>query len=74
MIDVVVFTDWLAAPNEELRAFAADIPTTGYVPDPTKLSGFLYERFCDELRPAFDAWIATRPLRSTDSPPTPVAI
>ena len=32
------------------------------------------ERFRDEFRPAFDAWMATRPFTNPDAPPTPFAM
>jgi len=35
------------------------------------LADFLEERFRDEFRPAFDAWLALRPLRNPDAPATP---
>lgn len=54
-IDVGLFTDWVAAQS------AGD----------TILAGFLEERFRDEFRPAFEAWIATRPLQTSGAPSTP---
>lgn len=35
---------------------------------------FYSERFRDEFRPAFDAWMALDPLNNTDAPPTPLAM
>lgn len=35
---------------------------------------FYSERFRDEFRPAFDAWMALDPLDNTDAPPTPLAM
>ena len=50
-------------------------------PGPTRTSAatqdlaeFYVERFRDEFRPAFDAWLATDPLTNTDAPPTPFAM
>jgi len=39
-----------------------------------KLTAFYLDRFRPEFRPAFDAWIATKPLTSPDAPPTPFAM
>jgi hypothetical protein len=39
-----------------------------------RLADFYLDRFRDEFRPAFDAWLATRPLADPDAPPTPFAI
>ena len=36
-----------------------------------ELASFLEERFRDEFRPAFDAWLAQQPLRNPDAPATP---
>ena len=37
----------------------------------TALAEFLEERFRDEFRPAFEAWLALNPLENPDAPPTP---
>ena len=39
-----------------------------------KLADFYTERFREEFRPAFNAWLATDPLTNPDAPPTPFAI
>jgi hypothetical protein len=39
-----------------------------------EVADFFVERFRDEFRPAYDAWIATRPLSSAEAPPTPFAM
>jgi hypothetical protein len=39
-----------------------------------KLAAFYVDRFRPEFRPAFDAWIATKPLTTANSPPTPFAM
>jgi hypothetical protein len=72
--DLVSFTSWLqAAENEGLLA---DLSATddGYTPDPTLVSGFLYERFRPEFKVAVDAWVATRPGTNADAPATPFAM
>jgi hypothetical protein len=73
-IDVVLFTDWLAALQDELVAdpgLRAEIEADGYEPDPASLSGFLHDRFREEFRPAFESWVDSRPLRNPDAPATP---
>lgn len=38
------------------------------------VADFYVDRFRDEFRPAYDAWMATDPLRSPEAPPTPFAM
>jgi hypothetical protein len=73
-IDVTAFTAWASAIDSESRAKGPAAPSTTYVPDPTSLSGFLYERFRTEFKVAVDAWIATAPLTNPDAPSTPFAM
>ncbi len=40
----------------------------------TKLADFLEARFRPEFRPAFDAWLATRPLTTPGAPKSPFAM
>jgi len=40
----------------------------------TALADFYRARFRDEFKPAFAAWLATRPLTNPDAPPTPFAM
>lgn len=54
-IDVSVFTSWVDATARGEEALAA----------------FYEARFRDEFRPAFDAWVATRPLQNEDAPASP---
>lgn len=70
-IDMIIFTQWLSALNAEIAEDPTVRPGQVYEPDPETLSGFLHDRFRDEFRPAFDAWIATRPLVTPDAPKTP---
>lgn len=70
-LDVGTFTQWLGSLNAEIQADPSVFPENGYVPDPRTGSGFLYLRFRDEFKPAFDAWLAQRPLRNPDAPKTP---
>lgn len=57
-IDVAVFTQWVDA----------------YARDETELAGFYRKRFRPEFRPAFAAWIATRPRVNADAPLSPFAM
>ncbi len=57
--------------EEQQGVEAQDRP---YEPEPGTLSGFLFERFRDEFKPAVEAWLATRPLITPDAPATPFAL
>ena len=57
-VDVATFIAWVDAD----RRGEAD------------LADFYADRFRPEFRPAFDAWLATRPFTTADSPPTPFAM
>ncbi|TCO33403.1 hypothetical protein EV652_103404 [Kribbella steppae] len=57
-VDVATFIAWVDAD----RRGEAD------------LADFYADRFRPEFRPAFNAWIATRPFTNPDSPPTPFAM
>jgi hypothetical protein len=58
IIDVQLFTSWLAA----------------YARDDTRLASFYEQRFRPEFVPAFRAWIASRPLRSSNAASTPFVL
>jgi hypothetical protein len=72
-VDVAVFLQWLSAIDSERKADPnASIGADGtYEPSPSELSGFLAQRFRAEFTPAFDAWIAQRPLTNPDAAKTP---
>jgi hypothetical protein len=73
-VDVEVFLDWLQAIRDEGGPAAIQQQQQGggsYEPDPNTLSGFIAIRFRDEFRPAFDAWLASRPLSNPDALGTP---
>jgi hypothetical protein len=72
-VDVVSFTQWLAALERE-GLLDVDDPPPLYVPEPKLVSGFLYERFRPEFQVAVDAWITTRPFVDPEAPPTPFAM
>ena len=57
-VDVATFIQWLDA----------------HAQDETKLASFYRERFRDEFKPAFAAWIAARPFTDKSAPPTPFAV
>jgi hypothetical protein len=75
-IDVNTFTSWVAALSAEERAGTPTGlgPDGTYTPQRGTESGFLFERFRDEFRPAVEAWLATRPLTDPDAPRTPFAM
>jgi len=57
-VDIATFIQWVDA----------------YAQDEGELASFYRERFRPEFKPAFDAWIATRPLRTPGAPQTPFAM
>ena len=71
IVDVGVFLQWLQAVRDDVDAGLANPNAGPYVANPQTLSGFISARFRDEFRPAFDAWIATRPLLATNGATTP---
>ena len=57
-IDVATFIQWVDA----------------YAQDETELTTFYFKRFREEFKPAVNAWIATRPLKTEGAPLTPFAM
>ena len=57
-VDVALFTSWVEA----------------YVREETELADFYRRRFRDEFRPAFQAWVATRPRVNRSAPLSPFAM
>jgi hypothetical protein len=57
-IDVALFTQWVDA----------------YAREETELAGFYSKRFRSEFRPAFEAWVATRPRKNPGAPLSPFAM
>ena len=57
-VDVATFMQWVDA----------------YARDESELVSFYQERFRAEFKPAFDAWIATKPLVTEGAPLTPFAM
>jgi hypothetical protein len=54
-VDVATFIQWVDA----------------YAQGQTDLTDFYFRRFREEFKPAFNAWIATRPLKNPNAPLTP---
>ncbi|HVJ96182.1 MAG TPA: hypothetical protein VNC41_05065 [Acidimicrobiia bacterium] len=54
-VDVATFIQWVDA----------------YATDNQELQDFYAARFRDEFKPAFNAWIAMKPLQTPGAPPTP---
>jgi len=67
-VDVDTFVAWVGAVAAERGIEPSNRP---YEPEEGTESGFLYERFRDEFKPAVEAWLATRPLLDPDAPATP---
>jgi hypothetical protein len=57
-VDVEIFIQWIDA----------------YARGQTKLADFYRKRFRAEFKPAFAAWIATKPLQNRDAPLSPFAM
>jgi hypothetical protein len=57
-IDVALFTQWVDA----------------YARDETVLAAFYDKRFRPEFKPAFDAWVATKPRKNPSAPLSPFAM
>jgi hypothetical protein len=70
-IDVISFTQWLTALNQEIIADPSRRLRGTYIPDSNSVSGFLFGRFREEFKPAVMAWLDTRPLANPKAPPTP---
>jgi hypothetical protein len=73
-VDVLTFLQWLEAVRDDIDAGLVDPAAAPYVPDPRTLSGFIAVRFRTEFKPAFDAWIAARPLVNSNAPGTPFEV
>jgi hypothetical protein len=57
-VDVATFVQWVDA----------------YAQEQTELADFYRARFRAEFKPAFEAWLATKPLQTAGAPPTPFAM
>jgi len=74
IIDIVSFTQWLDALNEESQVDESRQLTSAYEPTSDTLSGFLFKRFRPEFTQAVRAWLHTEPVTNLGSPPTPFAM
>jgi hypothetical protein len=71
-IDVSSFQAWLGAISDENERGQSSLDAEGnYTPNAELLSGFLHDRFSDEMQPAFEEWIASDPFIDPDAAPTP---
>jgi len=70
-VDISVFLQWLEAVRDDINAGLLNPSAGPYIADPSTLSGFISLRFRVEFKPAFDAWIATRPLLNPGNATTP---
>jgi hypothetical protein len=57
-VDIATFVQWVDA----------------YAQERAELADFYRERFRAEFKPAFEAWLDTRPLQTPGAPPTPFAM
>ena len=57
-VDIATFLQWVDA----------------YAQEQAELADFYRDRFRAEFKPAFEAWVATRPLQTAGAPPTPFAM
>jgi len=70
-VDVIVFTQWLTALNEEMIVDPSARPGADYQPREGTISAFIFKRFRLELRTAMDAWLGTHPFVNPIAPPAP---
>ena len=72
-VDIGTFTNWLNVLQADIRAGDVEPPASAaeYEPAPDTLSGFLFERFREEFKPAVNAWLDTDPFTDPNAPATP---
>lgn len=74
-IDVALFTSWLDAFNSDVTEGQIErTPGQVYQPTDGTLSGFLFDRFRDEFRPAMQAWLEAFAENPDTAPPSPFAM
>jgi hypothetical protein len=61
-----------AARGYDLQTFALWLEAVAQ--DDQELADFVEQRFAERFRPAFDEWLAARPLQNPDAPPSPFAL
>ena len=74
IIDLMSFTQWLNALNEEITVDPSAKPGADYQPREGTISGFIFKRFRLEFQPAMDAWLRTQPFVNPVAPPTPFVL
>lgn len=72
-VDVTTFFNWVNAIVDDLERGAIDRPTNAadYVPTLGTLSGFTFERFREEFKPAVRAWLDTNPFADPGAASSP---
>jgi hypothetical protein len=70
-VDISGFTTWLTTLQNDIRSGDAEVPASAAQYVPTSLSGFFFDRFRDEFKPAVDAWLDSEPFDDPDAPGTP---
>lgn len=61
-----------AARGYDLQTFMLWLEATAQ--EDEELAAFVEQRFADRFRPAFDEWLAARPLQDPGAPPSPFAL
>lgn len=61
-----------AARGYDLQTFAVWLEAVAQGDD--ELAAFVEQRFAERFRPAFEEWVAARPLEDPDAPPSPFAL
>jgi hypothetical protein len=74
IVDIMTFTQWLNAINEEMAVDPSAQPAAVYQPRAGTLSAFIFQRFRPEFKPAVDAWLKTQPFVDPAAPPTPFVL
>ncbi len=70
-LDVITFTAWITAINQEMQSDPSAYPAEGFVVRENTGSGFLYARFRSEFKPVLGRWLELQPLRNPAAPSTP---
>lgn len=72
-IDVTTFFNWVNAIVDDIDKgdIVAPADSADYVPTAGTLSGFTFDRFREEFKPAVQAWLDTSPFQDPDAPSGP---
>lgn len=73
LVDVTTFFNWLDAVVSDIDKDKIKAPedSADYLPTKGTLSGFIFNRFRDEFKPAVRAWLDTSPFENDSAPATP---